>query len=135
MHKIEIRTEKDECYFISRTFNFVKLVIAKGKNEIRFIKVDDFTWKITGKDIASLMKEKQEDRVFIYYGIKKEQISVDDFDISFINSPKMKIYNTEIYIYLTLDNKIRFIWNQFPSAKSYIQNAQITDIRMQKNRT
>ncbi|MBW5473400.1 CDP-glycerol glycerophosphotransferase family protein [Enterococcus gallinarum] len=132
MHKIEIRTEKDECYFISRTFNFVKLVIAKGKNEIRFIKVDDFTWKITGKDIASLMKEKQEDRVFIYYGIKKEQISVDDFDISFINSPKMKIYNTEIYIYLTLDNKIRFIWNQFPSAKSYIQNAQITDIRMQK---
>ncbi|MGJ0566716.1 CDP-glycerol glycerophosphotransferase family protein, partial [Enterococcus innesii] len=126
--KIEIRTDMDACYLISKTIDLDEVVIVKGNKRKNFIRINTITWKILAIDIAELMNKKQEDRVYIYYGKDMKQFSTDSFEFSFMNSPIMRAFNTEIYVYLTLDNKLRFIWNQHPSAKSYVKSKQISNI-------
>lgn len=132
--KIEIRTDMEACYLISKTIDLDEVVIVKGNKRKNFIRINTITWKILAIDIAELMNKKQEDRVYIYYGKDMKQFSTDSFEFSFMNSPIMCAFNTEIYVYLTLDNKLRFIWNQHPSAKRYVKSNQISNIEIAENK-
>lgn len=133
MEKLYIKAENGR--FVLRTENseLTNLVIKNKKGVSTFNKIDSLTWYVEVTDVANLMTKDQEDRVNIYYGDDSKEISIDDFDIQFANSPQLLANDTVIYLYITLDKTLRFIWNQIPSAKSYVKNCKISNSVIKKN--
>ena len=124
---LNIYAKNNEFFIKTHHTDLADLRIIKGNNRILFDKSDYFTWKINGQDIASILDYENEDRAYIYYE-NEEQINATNFIVRYSDHCYVEINHKKIFCYVTLDKKIRFIWNQAPSIKAYYKSTTINNI-------
>ncbi|MGX7196677.1 CDP-glycerol glycerophosphotransferase family protein [Enterococcus olivae] len=123
---------KDNYFFIeSDCTDFTNLRITNSTGTHSFTHAEKTLWFIDSKEIASLLTPHVEDRINIYYGDQDNQIDTKNFNIHFSDSVFTEYNEQMIYLYITLDHKLRFMWNQKPSSKSFYANSKIKKIDVQ----
>lgn len=131
MDNVSIDIKGNSVIVKSTDFIFTNLRIANKKGEVYFDQIDHCTWRINGNQISSILTVGKEDRAMIFYGADENlEISAENFIIYFQGESVVQADNTDIYLYITLDQTLRFIWNQYPSAKSYITEGTIESWEM-----
>ncbi|MGX7131692.1 CDP-glycerol glycerophosphotransferase family protein [Enterococcus songbeiensis] len=117
-------------YFIECSeFNFQDLRISRNNEVEYFEKIGTDKWRISLYSIAKLLKKDQEDRAYIYYGKENKQISMENFAFKSNSKSLMTEFeHQKLFLYVTYDKFIRFIWNQVPSSKSYYKKSQVNSI-------
>lgn len=126
---------KDHAFYLESPENhFIQLRIENAQQQLLFEPVEDHRWKISVEAVASLLEPNQESRAFIYYGEGKNQISTDNFQIHVQNRLVLSFHEQPIYLYFSMDNKLRFMWHQVPSARGYhlASNAEISNIKKEQ---
>lgn len=119
MPNLAIYTKNNDFYIESFEIALNNLRIENQKGSLLFEKEEANCWKISVDDVAALLECDQESRAFIYYGEEKTQLSADNFQIKAKNSLVLNYFEQPIYLYFGMDNKLRFIWHQVPSARGY----------------
>ncbi|OTO13610.1 hypothetical protein A5882_002032, partial [Enterococcus sp. 4E1_DIV0656] len=97
MEKLYVKAENGRFVLQTENSELTNLVLKNKKGVTTFNKIDSLTWYVEVNDVANLMTIKQEDRVNIYYGDNSKEISIDNFDIQFVNSPQLLAGDTLIY--------------------------------------
>lgn len=117
MENITIFTKNQFFYIESTHFTFENLRIDNGKETQPFEKEQPNLWKIAALTVAHLLTPHTESRVFIYHG-EKEELSTDFFDIQMATNLVLEVEEQPIYLYFSLDNKLRLMWHQIPTARA-----------------
>jgi len=122
---------KDNYFFLeSKDLELDGLRITNHNEVTYFEKHDIFTWKIAARTVANILTPNQEDRAFIYYGDPNNQISLNDITVNTVAPHNLtaSVDGQLINLYVSLDNYLRFMWNQHPSARSYYKSAEVTNV-------
>lgn len=119
MENITIFAKNQFFYIESTHFTFENLRIDNGKETQRFKKEQPNLWKIAALDVAYLLTPHTESRVFIYHGEENEELSTTFFDIQVATNLVLEVEEQPIYLYFSLDNKLRLMWHQLPTARAY----------------
>lgn len=133
MDTLKIFTKNNCFYLMSEITDFDNIRIANKKGIKTFNSVAERTWKISFQDIAEILSPNQEDRAMIYYGDSDQQISAYDFKIE--SGPILNITQEDqtIFFYISMDNKLRFMWHQVPSATIYRDSIKLHNIYSNSN--
>lgn len=119
MENITVYIKNQSFYIESIDFEFTNLRIENNNQVLPFENEAPNCWKISIDNVTELLEPNQESRAFIYYGESKKQISSDDFNIIAQGQLFLETNIHPIYLYFSLDNKLRFMWHQVPSARGY----------------
>lgn len=134
MEKLFLSTH-DQYFTIESEFTILdNLRISKGNKEKEFESVSKNKWRIAAHDVAELLTLGQEDRAAIYYSSEMKEITVENFELSVDSSLMIEVKNTVLYLYITLDNNLKFIWNQEPSARAFLEDWAIQSLEKGNNK-
>lgn len=125
---------KDKYFYIQSDFNFDNLRISNNNETYLFTKKEASLWSMDSSKIATLLKPNTEDRVNIYYGDQNTQIDTTAFNVFFSEEANLKFQEQLIYLYISMDHKLRFMWNQKPSAKSFYTNSKISNVEIKNEK-
>lgn len=129
MEQIQLYTKKQYFFIESKQFKFENLRIEQKEKIRYFEQINPFTWRIELSTIKSILTPQSEDRAYIYFGNKKNQISSENFEIIAKNNLFFSDQtNEEVYFYISLDNYLRFIQQQKPTAKAYYKSCELLKI-------
>ncbi|MHC5267567.1 CDP-glycerol glycerophosphotransferase family protein [Enterococcus sp. LJL98] len=119
MEEISLYTQSDFFYIESQETALTNLRISNHSKVTPFEKVSSSCWRISAVHVAKLLIPDQESRVFIYYGETDLEITAERFNIQLMNTLQQIVDKHAIYLYFSLDQKLRFMWHQVPTARAY----------------
>lgn len=124
MPAITLFTKEASFYLESPAMALPNLRIDNGHTQRFFEEETPNRYKIAARDVADLLVQGQESRVVLYYGEENTAISSKEFTIYLHESLVLPIEEQPIYFYISLDQKLRFMWQQVPSTRAYYLSSQ-----------
>ena len=128
MDTLKLYTKKDCFYLSSKNTQFENLRISNNAGNKEFTRINETTWKISFQKIAEILDPHREDKAMIYHGDSPKQISALDFIIDSEEILNITKENRTMYFYISMDRKLRFMWNQVPSATIYKDSIKVESI-------
>lgn len=120
MHKLSIFLQQQRYVIESKETPLSDLRVVKDEHVLFFNKETEYIYSIGAEEVAAILDPTHEDRAAIYYGEEDQELSAEqDFEVEVLSSLTSIVEQKELYLYISLDGKLRLMWNQKPSSKAY----------------